>query len=509
MGRWLERSPAHRYGLVLKGIGVGLAAGLVTVLFRIALEKADAFRQWVGGCLAERPLLLLLWLAVLLAVAGMVTLLLRWERYIGGSGIPQVEGEMQGALDPVWWRVLLAKFIGGVLSVGAGLSLGREGPSIQLGAMAGKGLARMTRRDPTEERMLLTCGASAGLAAAFNAPLAGVLFSLEELHKDFSTTVLLSSMAASITADFLSRMVYGLGPVFDFSTVQLLELRQYGLVLILGVLLGAVGAFYNFCIGRAQDLYRRIPSPYLRLAIPFVTAGLLLVLYPAVLGGGPDLVGMVSQEMLLQNLLLLFALKFLFSMVSFGSGAPGGIFLPLLVLGAVVGSASSQLFQLFGLDALPQSFVILGMAGLFAAIVRAPVTGIILISEMSGSFSHLLSLSLVALTAYAVADLLHAKPVYDILLERLLRREPAPVRAKEGEKVLIEVPVSLGASACGKPVGALTWLGGALIVTIHRQDREIIPHGDTVLEAGDVLALWCEADQVPAIHAAFSVHCKT
>ena len=308
--------------------------------------------------------------------------------------------------------MLLAKFVGGLLTIGAGLSLGREGPSIQLGAMAGKGVSRLCRRDVTEERMLLTCGASAGLSAAFNAPLAGVLFSLEELHKDFSTDVLLSTMSASITADFISRTLFGLGPVFSFPELSMMPLAHYWMVLLLGALLGLVGVFYNFCVAKAQDLYAKIPWAYVRAFLPFLLAGVLLVVYPAVLGGGHNLVEAVSQDQALQGLLVLFAVKFLFSMASFGAGVPGGIFLPLLVLGAVVGSSFSQGAHLLGLDTATGNFVILGMAGLFAAIVRAPVTGIVLISEMTGSFSHLLTLSLVSLAAYVVADLLHSPPVY-------------------------------------------------------------------------------------------------
>ena len=215
----------------------------------------------------------------------------------------------------------------------------------------------------------------------------------------------------------------------------------------------------------------------------------------------------VSQEMLLRSLLVLFAAKFLFSMVSFGSGVPGGIFLPLLVLGAIVGSACSQVFQGMGLAAPPQSFVILGMAGLFAAIVRAPVTGIILISEMSGSFTHLLSLTLVALAAYVTADLLRSKPVYDLLLERLLKKRGVRTEA-DGEKVLIEVPISHGAAVCGTPIRELSWLGDALVVAVRRHDRELIPHGDTALEAGDVLVLLCEESKSHPVYEAVTAQCK-
>ena len=195
---------------MLEGIGVGIAAGLAAVVFRIALEQAEVLRQYVQNYLLQKPWAICFWLLVLAGLAGLVTLLLKWEPFISGSGIPQVEGELQDGFSQKWWRVLLAKIAGGVLCIGAGLSLGREGPSIQIGAMAGKGVSKLCRRRRTEEKMLMSCGASAGLAAAFNAPLAGVLFSLEELHKNFSVDVLLSAMSASVTADFISRNIFGL-----------------------------------------------------------------------------------------------------------------------------------------------------------------------------------------------------------------------------------------------------------------------------------------------------------
>lgn len=287
----------------------------------------------------------------------------------------------------------------------------------------------------------------------------------------------------------------------------MMPLAHYWMVLLLGALLGLVGVFYNFCVAKAQDLYAKIPWAYVRAVLPFLLAGVLLVVYPAVLGGGHNLVEAVSQDQALQGLLVLFAVKFLFSMASFGAGVPGGIFLPLLVLGAVVGSSFSQGAHLLGLDTATGNFVILGMAGLFAAIVRAPVTGIVLISEMTGSFSHLLTLSLVSLAAYVVADLLHAPPVYDMLLARLLKKgkaSPAP----SGEKLLLESPVSVGAPACGKTIQELAWPGRSLVVSIKRHGEELLPHGGTVLEAGDVVVLLCDQQELPQVHAALEHQCK-
>ena len=170
--------------------------------------------------------------------------LVKKEPMISGSGIPQVEGEMAGHLDQKWWRVMIGKFIGGVLCIFGGLSLGREGPSVQLGAMAGKGISKGFKRIPSETRFLISCGASAGLSAAFNAPLAGIIFAIEEIHKTFSVQALLSVMTASITADFISKNIFGLSPIFHFPVEAMMPLQHYWLVILLGVVLGVMGVVY-------------------------------------------------------------------------------------------------------------------------------------------------------------------------------------------------------------------------------------------------------------------------
>ena len=200
----LKRAEHFKTILTAEGFLVGIVAGLVVLLYRVLLEYAGRGMNLVLEYARKYPALLGGWFLVLFVLACIVGKLVKFEPMISGSGIPQVEGEMMGKLDQVWWKVLPAKFLGGFLSLFSGLSLGREGPSIQIGAMAGKAVSKALKREKTEERYLLTCGASAGLAAAFHAPLAGVLFSLEEIHKNFSVSVLVSVMTASITADYIS-----------------------------------------------------------------------------------------------------------------------------------------------------------------------------------------------------------------------------------------------------------------------------------------------------------------
>ena len=328
---------AERFPVILIGEGllVGVAAGLVVLLYRLALTFAGNALDEILGFVGKDPLRIAAWLAVLVLLAVIVGKLVKLEPMISGSGIPQVEGEILGKLSENWKRVLPAKFIGGFLCILGGLSLGREGPSIQLGAMTGQGVSRLLDRGKTEEKYLMTCGASAGLAAAFHAPLAGMMFSLEEIHKGFSMNILISVMTASVTADFISSHIIGIDPVFQFTIEHALPQEHYWMLLILGVILGVVGAFYNRMMLKAQDLYKK--PAFLgvtgRLVIAFLAAGAVGLVMPSVLGSGSGLiVSLTAGEMTLGLILLTFVVKLLFSAVSFGSGAPGGIFFPLLIL---------------------------------------------------------------------------------------------------------------------------------------------------------------------------------
>ena len=513
--RTLERARNFRYALILEGVAVGILSGAGIVLFRLAISRAEVHMELLRAFASQKVLMTVTYFFVIFALALFCAFLLRKEGLISGSGIPQVKGEMIDRIESKWYRVLALKFIGAVSAIGAGLSLGREGPSVQLGAMIGKGFSRATKKLRTEEKLLMTCGAGAGLSAAFNAPLAGVVFALEELHKNFSEEVLMSTMSAAITADFVSRYVFGLDPVFSVATPEMLPLRYYGLVLLLGILLGAGGVLYNLSIRKAQDFYGHIRDLTPRIVIPFLLAGVLGLLYPSVLGGGSPLVEEIAGGgIALKGLLLLLAVKYIYSMLSFGSGAPGGIFLPLLVLGSILGGSFFDITQpLFGLDSVYlANFVIFGMAGYFAAIVRAPITGVILISEMTGSLSHLLTLSLVSLTASVTADLLSGKPIYNQLLDRILAKQVieegrANVK-RDRKKVLVETPVYFGSEADGLRVSELLLPKGTLIVSLTREEEEIVPHGATIIRGGDRLVVLCNSDETAAVDARLDEACR-
>lgn len=501
---------AERFHIVLigEGIMVGGIAGFVVILYRMALEFAGDALNNILQYARQGLLWTGCWFAVLLALAWAVGKLLAFEPMISGSGIPQLEGEMAGKLDPVWWKVISAKFLGGFLCLLGGLALGREGPSIQLGAMAGKGVSKGLDRGKTEEKFLLTCGASAGLAAAFHAPLAGVMFSLEEVHKNFSVSVLMSVMASSLTADFLSSTVFGMTPVFSFQITEALPIGHYGLIVLLGVLLGILGAFYNWFTLKVQSLYNQAKflNGTSKLIVPFMLSGIVGLTAPELLGSGHSLIEYLTNvDVMLGTVIFILISRFVYSAVCFGSGAPGGIFFPLLVLGGFIGGAfATAAVQYFGLDAMYiNNFVLLAMAGYFSAIVRAPLTGIILIFEMTGSLNQMLSLSIVSIVAYITATLLKSKPIYESLLERLLKKHGAAGDAEgaaHGQKILDSFVVQFTSELDGAAISEVEWPANCLLVAIQRGSEELIPRGKTRLQVGDVVVTLTDERDMANVH---------
>lgn len=494
-----------RLKIFIEGIMIGIVSGSIVVAFRFILEKAETWRAKLFPFLqAQGPLAIIIGFGILIFLAFILNILGKSEPMAGGSGIPQVKGELIGYIKMNWVKVLLVKFVGGILAIGSGLSLGREGPSVQLGAVTAKGLSRFLKRLRIEEKYLITSGASAGLAAAFNAPLAGVIFSLEELTKNFSPAVLISAMSASLTADFISQQVFGQKPVFNVSHLMLLPLNQYGYLIGLGIVTGILGALFNAALLKSLNLYDSIKLPQaIKLMVPLIMAGILGFILPQILGGGNALVDfLVNENYGVKFLVVLWLGKFLFTMISFGSGVPGGIFLPLLVIGALTGDIYGQVITyLFHFNPqYIQNFTIFAMAAYFTAIVKAPVTGSILITEMTGSFEHLLALVTVSMTAYLVSDLLRSAPIYDSLLDRLLKRQVTSKKEfSENPKVITEISVTLSSEMNGKRIKDIQWPENCLIISIKRGDQEIIPKGKTKVLPGDFIYALTDENQVVSV----------
>lgn len=488
--RKIEYRRKESFFLIVRGLEVGVASGLIAVLYRFLLSFAEEHLMNVIEFVKEKPLRLVLWFAALVLVGLGVWALVKWEPQGGGSGIPQINGELKGHINPSWQRVILVKLIGGTASVFSGLSLGREGPSVQLGGMVAKGVARFTKADKTTELRMISCGAGAGMAAAFNAPLAGTMFVLEELHHTFDKSLLCMGIVSAITADYISKLFFGQNTVFNYDTVNF-PLKYYWLLIIMGVLLGLCGASYNVVMGKAQDIFKKIKIPSsVKFISVFVVSGAVGLVFPQILCGGHSMeVILLRENPSVGYLLLLLSTKFLFGALCFASGAPGGTLYPLCILGAymgaVFGSVSVNLFDAIT-PAMWEEFVVIGMAGLFASIVRSPITGIVLVFELTGNMNNILPLAVVSLISYATANFLGVTPFYEYLFEKIVGTEHKTPRFREtNEKVLETYTIPVGSPVARKKIMDIDWGRHCVIVSIERDGVSITPKGDTQIKEGD------------------------
>lgn len=513
VGRRLSRR--FQVSLVWEGALVGLVGGGVVTLYRLALSLAERALRAATGAAAGHVLPMLGWLVLLVVAFLLVRRLILWEPATSGSGIPQIDAEVIGRYDAPWARVMPAKFLEGTLLALSGLSLGREGPSVQLGGMSGKAVSRALGRRRGEERLLVTCGAAAGMSAAFHAPLTGVLFALEEIHKEFTAPLIISVMCSAVVSDFLVSQVVGISPVVSLSFVTNLPHVDYLFVVALGLVCGLLGALHNRGMFAAQTLYARIPERLacLRLAIPFAVAGVVAFTWPELMCGGDAIVELLRSSAFpsLAALLALLVAKYAYTALCFGSGAPGGTLFPLVVLGGLVGAAFAVLAVRLGLPAMfSPNFIALGVAGLFAGVVRAPVTAVVLVFELTGSLDALLSVSIVSVLAYVVSSLTKVDAFYEHLLAGLLgsQAEGRLVDADQAEKDLATVRVGSGSRLEGMLVRDVPWPDGVRVLMIERAGEHVIPTGDTRLCATDELLFVTRSGSLDDARLKLSLMCE-
>ena len=492
--RLSNKKGSEQIRFVIEGLLIGLVAGISAVIYRLLLTKAESLLFGTIKNINGNLLYMFFWGIFIIILSVISGKLIKGEPMSSGSGIPQVSGEMKGYLSQNPVKVLISKIIGGTLCILSGFSLGREGPSIQLGAMSAKLLSKIQKKGKTKEKVYLSCGAGAGLAAAFNAPLAGAMFTMEEIHKNFDGRIIVSVMTASITSDFLAKSVFGLSPIFNYTNLHTIPLRFFWLIVVLGIVLGICGSIYNRVMVFAQNLYgklNKIKTEY-KLLIPAVFSFILAFTLPDVLAGGNQMVKILeNNQYILSTLITLLIVKFIFSAICFGSGAPGGIFFPLLVLGSFIGAIFAVVCtNLIGLPSmLTQKFIILAMAGFFCATVRAPFTGIILIVEMTGSLSHMISISLVCIISYVVAYICKSEPIYESLLDNILKKQKIELKEPSNETMLITYNIAFESEVDGKRLDEIQWPNNCLLVAIERGNKEFIPRGYNKIKAGDFITV--------------------
>lgn len=406
----------------------GLATGVVGAAFHLAVDALIRWPSWLVAYLGHGALTVAAAAAVAsIAMVAAFFLTRRIAPEAAGSGVQEIEGAMEGLREVRWRRVLPVKFVGGVLALSSGLVAGREGPTIHMGASIAQAISERFKLTDSELRGLLAAGAAAGLAAAFNAPLAAILFVIEETRKQFRytfrsyTAVIIASAASAVGME----LVGGTAPQLKLDNAEM-PLSLLPAFLVLGVFLGGLGIIFNstllFLLDWVAATFRRVP--FVPALVVGAAVGALALVLPQAVGGGELLIpGLVTGNLPIQILLLLCLLRFVGVMVSYTVGVPGGIFAPLLTLATTVGLIAAWLLE----TAMPlpplagAAFAIAAMGGLFSASIRAPLVGVVLAAELTGGYALILPLIVTCVTANAVSQALGGRPTYELLLERTLR----------------------------------------------------------------------------------------
>ena len=507
---------------------VGIFSGIIVGTYTLILKKMSIFREFFTTNLEFYKIAIGIAIFIIMGLA--IQFMLTKYPLISGSGIPQVSGLLTKKVKFRWFGELITKFLGGILAIGAGMSMGREGPSVHLGSLVGSGVKELTKRSEVEEKYLVTCGASAGISSTFNAPLAGVIFSLEELHKFFSPLLLICTLVASGTSNYVSRMILGSQTSFQYNFVLPEGIPYYIfaiITVIFCIIITVTGKAFSYFLLLTQKHYRNLKlNKYIKISIFMIIAYIVAVFFRDITGGGHELIEeMFGKNVMLKTIIIILLLKFFYTMFCYATGAPGGIFLPMLVVGALIGKVYGEILNNY--FSVPNEiivhFMLLGMAAYFTAVVRAPITGITLILEMTGNFSYLYMLIIVCTITYIFTELLKMEPIYERLyfnmfhkeileedkekrriqkrakrleiLEKWWKNKKIEIGIKPDGKnvkdkiVTLLIPVGSNSEFDNKMVKELKLPENLLIVSVRKAGKDSIARGDTLIQSGNQLVI--------------------
>ena len=483
---------------------VGILTGLAVTAFRKSIDflsslRIDVYDKTVSGLLSPAFGTVLSFIVLILTVIILglfMGFIIKKYPMIKGSGVSQIKGKFMKKLDMTPWPELPLKFLGGVLNISAGLSVGREGPSVQIGAYIGSAFEKIGKTSHIERVCLVTSGAAAGLAATFGAPFAGIVFAIEDLHQYLSPLLLTCVMLGAFAGDLTASLFFKQGAIFDFHGLQLFPIKYFGWLILMGAAAALIGHLFKKSIYTSQKMYGKLKiPPQFSPLIPYLISIPVCLFFPLAASGGDHLIEALAEHSFpLSMLVLILAAKIIFTGLSAGSGAIGGIFVPLLSCGALTGIIFSNILVYFNLIEAQYAvnLMVFAMAAFFTTVIKAPVTAIVLLAETSGNLFHLGGLVLTTAAAYITANIIKSPPNDEVLLKQILDSEDfanKKEKAEEHGKQVFEVCVSPESFLDGKKIMDIQWPDDCLIVSIARGEEEIIPDGSTSISAGDRLVV--------------------
>ena len=488
-------------GVAVSGL-TGLAVGVCVFFYKWGADAlhriSDQLYESVRAHLVYLPLFLL----GLIALACLMNLIIKWEPSVAGGGIARAEGVMRGLFPirslPTFFGAIGASMTGFF----AGLPLGSEGPSVLIGTSLGGMFNRLAPGKRAWRRYTLTAGGAAGFAVATGAPLAGVLFALEETHRKFSPMILLVATSGVLCAS-IANVALGLTFKVDvtlihFGTVASLPFSAIWIPAVVGIVTGVAAGLFNriaLAVGTINAKQLGRISGFIKLPILFAAVGLIGLFVKEARGSGSRLIEtLASQAFPWYLLLALLALRGVLVLVSSSSGASGGMFIPTLVIGALIGALTAELLILAGVDPAYRSMILVfAVCGFLGGCMRAPVTAIVFTLEVTANLTgfNLLYVVIVSFFSYTATQFVCSESLSEVLLSRMLR-------SRDGEKtpeiLCCDLTVQAHSFVVGKAVRDLLMPPNSLIGRIAREGKDVrqgkmVKSGDKKLHAGDRLSV--------------------
>lgn len=424
---------------------------------------------------------------------------------IRGSGIPYIEAVAQGKLKVTWYLSMPLMFIASMLSLISGMSFGKEGPSIFMGGCIGYGIATLIPIAKVYTNLLVAAGASTGLAIAFNAPVAGLLFSVEEIYRKFSSVITMTSALTVCVGLFIKELIYGKQSL-DIGNLRFsFDALLFFISFISGILGGLCGVAFNVLMRLFSKWFKKMTPPVPMWFYPVIPAVLGSIIATALPNAGFE--GADAMEDLFRGniptwrIVVAFIVKFTFTSIGFGSSATGGLFIPTLSTGALWGGTLAKIYIAIGLPEKYQNYVILvTISAFFTGCVRAPLTGTIIFPEYSEQFTGFIGPLTASAFAYIVAELTRVPPFYEELVDKLMEnydeKHPHPEPRDLNEFVFI---VDNESGIRGLDLNEVTLPRGTAVARIVRNRVPMVPTEDFVLKSDD--EVWFVADDVNTLHA--------
>ncbi len=496
--------------LLLVGAVTGIIAGAIVTVFNILVHEGEHISRDVYAYVRTHHGFIPLLFLALVGGAFLLGVAVNISSVIRGCGIPQAEGATRGIVPLKWWRDMTAMFAACLLSVFMGLSIGAEGPSVLIGASAGDGVAASLKRNQMIRKYQAASGACTGLAVAGGAPLTGVAFAFEEAYKRLTPEVFICSAFSVIFGMLTRTFIYFLLDMeitnaFHSYVFADLPYTAYGYVALAGIACGVLGVlFYKLCFA-LRKLFKMIKvknekiSHGVRILIAVVLGGVVSLITVGAMGGGHELIeslgsngGVTPVSIAAGVILTILILKFFITTVNVGSGIPCGIFIPIIAIGACSGAIMNKVWLRMGMDSQYWDLmVMICMAAFFTAVVKAPITSIVMICEFTGSFAHLLPVIIAVSIAYIIGEMCRTDGIYEELLEQY--EHEAGIH-EHVVKEMLTITLLPGALADKREVRDVLWPKGTWVTSIRRGEKTLLPDGDTILHGGDQLVIVCKTD---------------